>query len=123
LISIRFPLKKEGRDTPKDTPAHSRRLDRSLVLDAIAVGARPAEMVAVEVRQVVVVVFDALDQVAAAKPETTACTHAALSAGVGAHVLQSGVVRLYGVVVILGGWVRGSRCRLTLAAHGATPPE
>jgi hypothetical protein len=32
-------------------------------------------------------------------------------------------MRLYGVVVILSGWVRGLRCRLTLAAHGATPPE
>jgi len=45
----------------------------------------------------------------------------AIVAGVG--TLEAGVVRLYGVIVILGGWVRGSRCRLTLAAHGATPPE
>jgi hypothetical protein len=28
-----------------------------------------------------------------------------------------------GVIMLLGGWVRGLRCRLTLAAHGATPPE
>ena len=41
----------------------------------------------------------------------------ALVAGVG--TLESGVVRLYGVV-ILSGWVRGLRCRLTLAAHGAS---
>jgi hypothetical protein len=47
----------------------------------------------------------------------------AIVASVGA--LQAGVMRLYGVVVvvILGRWVRGLRCRLTLAAHGATPPE
>jgi len=41
----------------------------------------------------------------------------ALVAGVGA--LEAGVMRLYGVVVILGRLVRGC-ARLTLAAHGAS---
>jgi len=36
--------------------------------------------------------------------------HDAISAGVGA--LEAGVMRLYGVVVILGGWVRWVRGRL-----------
>jgi hypothetical protein len=40
----------------------------------------------------------------------------AVVAGVGALVV---VV----VILILSGWVRGLRCRLTLAAHGVTPPE
>jgi hypothetical protein len=44
----------------------------------------------------------------------------AIVASVGA--LEAGVMRLYGVVMILGGWVRGC-ARLPLAAHGATPPE
>jgi hypothetical protein len=47
--------------------------------------------------------------------------HPAVYAGVGA--LEAGVMSLYGVVVILGRWVRGLRCRLTIAAHGVTPPE
>jgi hypothetical protein len=38
----------------------------------------------------------------------------ATGAGVGSPIL---------VILILSGWVRGLRCRLTLAAHGATPPE
>jgi len=33
----------------------------------------------------------------------------AVHAGTGAQPLESGVVRLYGVVVILGGWVRWVR--------------
>jgi hypothetical protein len=28
-----------------------------------------------------------------------------------------------GMFLTFGGWVRGVRCRLTLAAHGARPPE
>src|ERR671911_22306 len=40
----------------------------------------------------------------------------AVHASTGAQAVETGVVRLYGVVVILAGWVRGSRCRLTLAA-------
>jgi hypothetical protein len=43
---------------------------------------------------------------------------------IGAHVgaLEAGIMRLYGVVLILSGWVR--RCaRLLCAAHGARPPE
>jgi hypothetical protein len=42
--------------------------------------------------------------------DNAANEHPAVHAGVGA--LQAGVVRLYRVVVILGGWVRGSRGRL-----------
>jgi hypothetical protein len=33
----------------------------------------------------------------------------AISAGAGAQALKAGVVRLYGVVVVLGRWVRGVR--------------
>jgi hypothetical protein len=84
----------KGRDTPKDTPARSRRLewppwrtsrsvrghqDRRLVLDASALGARPAEMVAVEVRQVVVVVFGKLDK--ATMPEAAPAASADTSLG------------------------------------------
>jgi hypothetical protein len=43
--------------------------------------------------------------------------HPAAYAGVGA--LEAGVVGLYGVVLILGGWVRGC-ARLLCAAHGAS---
>jgi hypothetical protein len=68
-----------SRDTPKDTPAHSRRLDRSLVRDASAVGARPAEMVAVEVRQVVVVVFGKLDEATMPEAAPAASADASLS--------------------------------------------
>jgi hypothetical protein len=49
--------------------------------------------------------------------EDAAKEHPAVHAGVGA--LEAGVMRLYGVVMILGGWVRGC-ARLTLAAHGAS---
>jgi hypothetical protein len=55
--------------------------------------------------------------------DNAAKEHPAVHAGVGAQALKAAELRLYSVVVILGGWVRGSRCRLTLAAHGATPPE
>jgi hypothetical protein len=54
-----------------------------LVLDAGGIRARPAQMVAVEVGQAVVAALDALDQVAAVKPEAAARTHAALGAGDG----------------------------------------
>jgi hypothetical protein len=41
----------------------------------------------------------------------------AFGAGVGA--LKAGVMRLYGVILIFGGWVRGY-ARLLCAAHGAS---
>jgi hypothetical protein len=45
----------------------------------------------------------------------------AVYAGVGAQALESGVVRLYGVVVILGGWVRCVRGRLSRVHWGPFP--
>jgi hypothetical protein len=43
-------------------------------------------------------------------------------AAAGDTPLQAGVVRLYGVVVVLGGWVPGW-ARIGAAAHGDVPPE
>jgi hypothetical protein len=54
-----------------------------LVLDVGGIGALRAEEISVEVRQVVVVALDALDQLPPAEPEATAGTHPALRAGDG----------------------------------------
>src|SRR5215212_4547309 len=69
--------------------------DRSLVLDAGGIGARRAELVAVEVRQVVVVALDALDQLAMPETATTSGADARLGAddAGGQHVI-AGVAEL-----------------------------
>jgi hypothetical protein len=49
--------------------------------------------------------------------DNAAKEHPAVHAGTGAQALKAAELRLYSVVVIAGGWVRGC-VRLTLAAHG-----
>src|SRR5215208_359727 len=89
----------KGRDTPKDTPARLSTLRvatttrHALVLDDLAIK--------------VVLGLD-----------NAAKEHPAVHAGVGA--LEAGVVRLYGVVVLLGGWVRVGCARLW-GVHEAPP--
>jgi hypothetical protein len=58
-------------------------MNAPLVLDAGGIGARQAKEIPIEVRQVFVAALDALDQLAAAKPEAAARTHAALGMGDG----------------------------------------
>ena len=70
-----------------------------LVLDAGGIRARPAQMIAVEVRQVVVVALDTLDQLPTQEPRATAC------AG----------VEPYGATMILSRWVR--RCARLCSVH------
>jgi hypothetical protein len=105
LISL---LSVVGRDTPKDTPARLSTLRvatttrHALVLDDLAI-------------KVVLGLHNAANE------------HPATHAGVGP--LQAGVVGLYGVVVILGGWVRVVRyshgvnllCRLAGLREVRTP--
>ena len=52
--------------------------------------------------------------------DNAAKEHPAVHAGVGAQTLEAGVVRLYGVVVILSGWVRLGCARLS-GVHEAPP--
>jgi hypothetical protein len=54
--------------------------------------------------------------------DNAAKEHPAVHAGTGVQALKAAELRLYGVVMILSGWVRGC-ARLTPAAHGARPPE
>jgi hypothetical protein len=62
-------------------PAHDKHAP--LVGDVGDIRARPAQMVAVEVGKVAVVALVEVDQLAAAKPEAAASTHATLGSGDG----------------------------------------
>src|SRR5918994_115870 len=89
----------KGRDTPKDTPARLPTL-------RVATTTRHAN------------VLDDLAIKVVLGLDNAAKEHPAVYAGVGA--LEAGVVSLYGVVLLLGGWVRVGCARLC-GVHEAPP--
>ena len=64
--------------------------------------------------------FDDLDLFAVVADDQMTDVDGAIHAGAGAQTLEAGIVRLYSVVVILGGWVRVGCARL-FGVHSEPP--